>query len=34
MMNSAAGASEAENPKTGMTHTEMKEFTAIILRNS
>ena len=25
-MNSAAGASEAENPKTGMTHTEIKEF--------
>jgi len=25
-MNSAAGASEAKNPKTGMTHAEMKEF--------
>jgi len=25
-MNSAAGASEVKNPKTGMTHTEMKEF--------
>jgi len=26
MTNSAAGASEAKNPKTGMTHPEMKEF--------
>jgi hypothetical protein len=25
-MNAAAGASEAKNTKTGMTHTEMKEF--------
>jgi predicted SnoaL-like aldol condensation-catalyzing enzyme len=25
-MNAAAGASEVKNPKTGMTHTEMKEF--------
>jgi predicted SnoaL-like aldol condensation-catalyzing enzyme len=25
-MNAAAGASEIRNPKTGMTHTEMKEF--------
>jgi predicted SnoaL-like aldol condensation-catalyzing enzyme len=25
-MNPAAGASEVKNPKTGMTHTEMKEF--------
>ena len=25
-MNSAAGASEAKNPKTGMTHAEMREF--------
>ena len=25
-MNAAAGASEFKNPKTGMTHTEMKEF--------
>jgi predicted SnoaL-like aldol condensation-catalyzing enzyme len=25
-MNAAAGASEARNPKTGMTHAEMKEF--------
>jgi predicted SnoaL-like aldol condensation-catalyzing enzyme len=26
MTNSAAGVSEAKNPKTGMTHAEMKEF--------
>jgi len=26
MANSAAGTSEAKNPKTGMTHAEMKEF--------
>jgi predicted SnoaL-like aldol condensation-catalyzing enzyme len=26
MTNSAAGASEAKNPKTGMTHPEIKEF--------
>ena len=26
MMNAAAGPSEARNPKTGMTHAEMKEF--------
>jgi predicted SnoaL-like aldol condensation-catalyzing enzyme len=26
MMNTAAGPSEARNPKTGMTHAEMKEF--------
>ena len=25
-MNAAAGASEVKNPKTGMTHAEMKEF--------
>jgi predicted SnoaL-like aldol condensation-catalyzing enzyme len=25
-MNSGAGTSEVKNPKTGMTHTEMKEF--------
>src|SRR5258708_34725165 len=25
-MNAAAGKSEVRNPKTGMTHTEMKEF--------
>jgi hypothetical protein len=25
-MNAAAGASEVKNPKTGMTHLEMKEF--------
>lgn len=25
-MNSAAGTSEVKNPRTGMTHTEMKEF--------
>jgi predicted SnoaL-like aldol condensation-catalyzing enzyme len=25
-MNAAAGASEVKNPKTGMTHSEMKEF--------
>ena len=25
-MNSAAGASEPKNPKTGMTHSEMKAF--------
>jgi predicted ester cyclase len=25
-MNSAAGASETKNPKTGMTHAEMREF--------
>ena len=25
-MNAAAGASEIRNPKTGMTHTEMREF--------
>lgn len=25
-MNTATGTSEARNPKTGMTHTEMKEF--------
>ncbi len=25
-MNAAAGRSEVRNPKTGMTHTEMKEF--------
>ena len=25
-MNSAAGPSEVKNPKTGMSHTEMKEF--------